>query len=221
MYFFTKEYFNFFSELEKNNNKVWFDANRKRYEEHVKAPFKNFVEHMIVQLAKEDASIFRDASKSIFRINKDIRFSKDKSPYKLNCAAVFGKGGTKDKRPGYYFHVGHKEIFLGGGMYDPSKEDLIKIRQEIFYNSDTFNKIINQKDFKEYFGAVQGQRSKLLSEEYKAFEKEQPYIANKQFYSMGELMKEDILANGLDKKVLKYFKAMKPLNDFLTNATAA
>jgi uncharacterized protein (TIGR02453 family) len=218
MAFFTKEYFKFFSELEKNNNKVWFDANRSRYEEFLKKPFKSFVEHIIAELAKDDDTIYREASKCIFRINKDIRFSKDKSPYKLHCAAVFGKGGTKDTRPGYFFHLGHKEIFIGGGMYSPSKEEIEKIRQEIYYNSDTLKAIVNKKDFKQLYGEIKGERNKVLPEDYKAFMKEQPYIANKQFYVVTSFSKEDVLANDFDKQLLKAFKVMAPLNAFLTQA---
>jgi uncharacterized protein (TIGR02453 family) len=169
---FTPAFFKFFEKLEKNNNKEWFDANRDIYETEVKAPFKKFVTHILNELAKDQPDILKDASKSIFRINRDIRFSKDKSPYKNHVGAVFSRSGTKDSRPGYYLHLGAKEIFIGGGMYEVDKEKLEKVRQEIFYNPDVFKKIITEKSFKTYYGTVQGEKNKVLTPEYKEFAKE-------------------------------------------------
>lgn len=218
MAFFTKEYFTFFNQLEKNNNKVWFDAHRSEYEAFVKVPFRKFTEHIIAQLAQTDKSILTDASKCIFRINKDVRFSKDKSPYKLNLAAVFGKNGKKDERPSFYVHIGNKELFIGGGMYMIGKEDLQKIRQEIYYNPEDFEMVLKNKEFKKLYGKIAGEKNKVLPEDYREFAKEQPYIANKQFYTGATLTQADVLANDFDKKVLAHFKAVQPLNDFLNKA---
>lgn len=217
MSFFTPAFFKFFEQLEKNNNKEWFEANRKTYENEVKAPFKKFVTHIINELAKDQPDLLRDASKCIFRINRDIRFSKDKSPYKNNVAAVFNRSGTKDMRPGYYLHIGAKELFIGGGMYMLDKEQIEKVRQEIYYNADEFKKIISEKSFKSLY-TVEGEKNKVLSPDYKEFAKEQPLIANKQFYFHGNLTREDILSKDLDKRVLKYFRAGAAFNDFLMRA---
>jgi uncharacterized protein (TIGR02453 family) len=218
MSFFTKHYFDFFAELEQNNNKAWFDIHRNEYEQYVKNPFKKFTQHILDELAKKDKSIFTNASKCIFRINKDIRFSKDKSPYKLNMAAVFGRGGTKDFRPSNYIHLGHKELFIGGGMYMVDKGQLQAIRQEIFYNETEFSSIVNNKKFKQLYGGLLGEKNKVLPSEYKEFSSSQPYIANKQFYCSAKLTKKEILADNFDKIVLEYFDAIKPLNNFLMNA---
>lgn len=221
MTFFTKEYFKFFSELEKNNNKVWFDAHRDTYETSVKVPFRKFTEHIIKELSKTDKTILQDASKCIFRINKDIRFSKDKSPYKLNLAAVFGKNGKNDDHnPSFYVHIGHKEIFIGGGLYMISKDDLTKIRQEIYYNPKEFEAVLKHKDFKKYYGKIEGEKNKVLPEDYRDFVKEQPYIANKQFYTGAVLTQADVLAKDFDKTVLAHFKAVLPLNNFINKALA-
>jgi uncharacterized protein (TIGR02453 family) len=218
MSFFTPAFFKFFDQLEKNNHKEWFDANRPTYEKEVKEPFKKFVTLILNELAKDQPDILKDASKSIFRINRDIRFSKDKSPYKNHVGAVFSRSGTKDTRPGYYLHLGAKEIFIGGGMYEVDKEKLEKIRQEIFYNNDSFKKIINEKNFKAYYGMIQGEKNKILTPEYKEFAKEQSLIANKQFYYMGKLKKEDVLSKDFDKTVLKYFRAASKFNEFMMHA---
>ena len=215
---FSTAFFKFFDQLGKNNNKEWFDVNRSTYEKEVKEPFKKFVTLILTELAKDQPDILKDASKSIFRINRDIRFSKDKSLYKDHVGAVFSRSGTKDTRPGYYLHLGAKEIFIGGGVYQVEKEQLEKIRQEIYYNNDTFKRIISEKNFKAYYGTVQGEANKILTPDYKEFAKEQPLIANKQFYYMAKLRKEDVLDKNFDKTVLKYFKAASKFNEFMMHA---
>ena len=215
---FSPAFFKFFDQLGKNNNKEWFDVNRSTYEKEVKEPFKKFVTLILTELAKDQPDILKDASKSIFRINRDIRFSKDKSLYKDHVGAVFSRSGTKDTRPGYYLHLGAKEIFIGGGVYQVEKEQLEKIRQEIYYNNDAFKKIITEKNFKTFYGTVQGEANKILTPEYKEFAKEQPLIANKQFYYMAKLKKEDVLDKNFDKTVLKYFKAASKFNEFMMHA---
>ena len=215
---FSPAFFKFFDQLGKNNHKEWFDANRPTYEKEVKEPFKKFVTHILNELAKEQPDILKDASKSIFRINRDIRFAKDKSPYKNHVGAVFSRSGTKDIRPGYYLHLGAKEIFIGGGMYEVDKEKLEKIRQEIYYNPEAFKKLINEKTFKSFYGTVQGEKNKILTAEYKEFARQQPVIANKQFYYMAKLKKEDVLDKNFDKTVLKYFKAASKFNEFMMQA---
>ena len=219
MKYLNPAFFKFLDGLAKNNNKEWFDQNRATYEEEVKKPFRNLVEALTEKLAKDLPEINREVSKSIFRINRDIRFAKDKSPYKNHVAAVFSRKGTQDlDYPGFYIHFGSKEIRVGGGKYDVSKEQLAKIRQEIFYNNDAFKKIINEKNFKAYYGTIQGEKNKVLTPEYKEFAKEQPLIANKQFYYMGKLKKEDVLSKDFDKIVLKYFKAASKFNEFMMHA---
>ncbi len=215
---FTPAFFKFFEQLEKHNNKEWLDANRSTYEKEVKEPFKKFVTLILNELAKDQPDILKDASKSIFRINRDIRFAKDKSPYKNHVGAVFSRSGTKDKRACYYLHIGARDIFIGGGMYEVDKDHLEKIRQEIYYNNDAFKKILNEKKFKAYYGEVQGERNKVLTPDYKEFAKQQPLIANKQFYYMGKLKKEDVLHKDFDKTVLKYFNAAAGFNEFMMHA---
>jgi uncharacterized protein (TIGR02453 family) len=215
---FTPAFFKFFDQLGKNNHKEWFDANRPTYEKEVKEPFKKFVSIIISELAKDQPDLLKDASKSIFRINRDIRFAKDKSPYKNHVGAFFSRSGTKDTRPGYYLHIGAKEMMLGGGVYEVDKEKLEKIRQEIYYNNDAFKKIINEKNFKGYYGVVKGEQNKILTPDYKEFAKEQPLIANKQFYFMAKLKKEDVLSKDFDKLVLKHYKAAARFNDFMMQA---
>lgn len=217
--FLTNHYFRFFDELSANNNKPWFDANRERYEEEVKKPFKRLVELLIEQLSDSIPDINRNASKAIFRINRDIRFSKNKEPYKINMAAVFGPGGTTDhKHPSFYIHFGADEIMVGGGKYFCEKEEVAKIRQEIFYNHTQFKEIIEAPSFKKYFKTVQGEKNKVLEPDYRDFAKEEPLIANKQFWYYSPLTRKQVTAAGLDGLLMEYMMAGLDFNRFLAGA---
>jgi len=219
MQYFSPAFFKFLDELSKNNNKEWFDANRSRYENDVKKPFRTLVEDMTKKLGKDIPGLNQETHKSIFRINRDIRFSKDKSPYKNNVAAVFSRKGTQDiDFPGFYLHIGSKEIMVGGGKYEVSKEHLAKIRQEIYYNNAGFKKLLNEKNFKTLYGKLDGDKNKVLPPEYKDFQSEQPYIANKQFWYHATLTRKDVLSDKLDTILLSYFKAGMKMNQFLLQA---
>ena len=216
MKYFSPAFFKFFDELKNNNNKEWFDKNKSRYENDVKAPFKKLVEDVSRKLAKDIPNINTDASKAIFRINRDVRFSKDKSPYKLNVAAVLSPGGKKEENyPGFYMHFGADEIMIGGGKYFCTKEDIAKIRQEIYYNNKEFSKLLNDKGFKDKWKTLQGDKSKILPPEYKDFLKEQPLIANKQFWYFANLTRKDVTGDKLDELVLSYYRAALKMNRFL------
>src|SRR5689334_10215404 len=130
--YFTKEFLDFFNKLEKNNNKEWFDRNKPTYENAVKNPFKKLVEDLIEQIRKHDKDLSTDAKESIFRINRDIRFSKDKTPYKTNVSANISKLGKRSPdHPGFYIQLGADMLMIGGGAYAPDKDQLKKIRDEI------------------------------------------------------------------------------------------
>jgi uncharacterized protein (TIGR02453 family) len=220
MQYFDSSFFKFFDTLAKNNNKEWFDANRNTYEERVKAPFKTLVEDVSTQLSKDLPELNRDASKAIFRINRDVRFAKDKSPYKTNVAAVLSRNGKKDDAyPGFYMHFGHDEIMIGGGKYFCTKEEIAKIRQEIFYNHKDFKKLLSEKPFKEKFGTLRGDKSKVLDKEYKEFSKQEPLIANKQFWYYANLTRKEITSKDLDSLIVSYFKSAFGINKWLLDTT--
>ena len=145
----------FLKDLKKHNNKPWFDANRKIYEA-AKADYLNFIQKVIDSHGKNDPEIRNIVAKDcLFRINRDVRFSKDKSPYKTNFGASINKGGKQSvSTAGYYFHLQPGESFTGGGIWMPEKENLQKIRQEVDYNLDDFKKIISGKKFKTVFGEL-------------------------------------------------------------------
>ena len=132
----------FLRDLKKNNSKEWFDTNRKKYES-AKNDYEALVGDVIKQLSKTDESIAHlEPKQCVFRINRDVRFSKDKSPYKTNMGMYFSKGGKKSFYAGYYFHLQPGGSFVAGGLWMPMPPELKKVRQEIDYNWEEFKKIV-------------------------------------------------------------------------------
>ena len=210
----------FLKELKKNNNKAWFDANRKIYEA-ARADYISLVDSVIIATAKFDEPIGRlQAKDCIFRINRDVRFSKDKSPYKANMGAFITPGGKKVNTPGYYFHFEPGQSFAAGGSYMPDAADLAKIRQEIDYNLDEWNSILKNKTFKKYFTkGVEG--IDVLSRPPKGYSEDNPaivYLKMKSYIVSRPLNDTDLLDKHLVKEISKTFEAMKPMIDFLNHA---
>jgi len=163
MNYFDQDFQNFFSELEKNNNKEWFDQNRKRYEKSVKIPFINFIDDLIGLINEDDPEVRIQAKDAIFRINRDIRFSKNKSPYKTHMSAIISHGGRKDKSvPGIYIQLDHKEIRFYGGAHMVDKDQLYKIRNAIANHLQEFQKLIDDPVFKKKFSKIHGEQNKRI-----------------------------------------------------------
>jgi len=220
MVYFTEDYLNFFKELAANNDKDWFHGNKKRYELSVKEPFKDFVQEMIDRAAKTDKSYEADAKQAIFRINRDVRFSKDKTPYKLNASAIIAPGGRKEGMgiPGMYLEVGPEYFRFYSGLYQPEKEVLYQVREYIIKHSDELNKLVTDKDFVKRFGELRGEKNKVLPKEFKAAAEKEPFVFNKQFYFFAEFEPETILQENFTDLVMEYFDASEPMRTFLTKA---
>lgn len=216
MAFFTEDYLQFFIELAPNNNKDWFDLNRKRYENSVRKPFVKFVEHMIAQIAQSDKAFEGlEAKNCMFRINRDIRFSKDKTPYKMMMSAVVAPEGKKSKAiNGVYFELGPENVRVYGGIYEIDKDDLLDVREGIAGNSKKFNELINAKDFKEVFGEVLGEKNKIIPKHLKEAAEKEPLIFNKQWYFYAEFEPEVVLQDDLDQIIMDCYLAGRPLELF-------
>ena len=208
--------FKFLKQLAKNNNKEWFDANRKTYEV-CKTEFESVVKSVIDKSISFDKGLVGlEAKKCMFRINRDIRFSKNKSPYKTNMGASINPGGKKEMGAGYYIHIEPGKSFLAGGCYMPQPDVLAKIRQEIDYNAADFKKILNAKDFKTYFKELSPEDK--LKTSPKGYPKDHPELSllqNKHFIVIHHLKDADILDKNFPVYSTKVFKAMLPLNEFL------
>ena len=217
MAWFEKEFIAFFLELEVNNNKEWFHENKKRYEQYVKEPFYNFVAEMIKRINKDDPSIAIEPKEAIFRINRDIRFSKDKQPYKNYASAVISREGRKNlKLPGAYFEFKAEGIQYYGGAYFVEKDDLLKVRHKIAKDIPAFNKIITDKKFVNTFGDVQGEKNKRLPKEFEAAAVKQPLLFNKSFYYGAQLDMSLLFEENLADEIFKLYQAGKSFNQYFT-----
>ena len=211
----------FLRDLKKNNNKPWFDAHRKEYEA-AKNDFTVFIQAVIDKHAKSDDTIKSISAKDcMFRINRDIRFSKDKSPYKTNMGAYINRGGKKSVFGGYYFHCEPGHSFVGGGLWMPMPPELNKVRQEIDYNFDGFKKIITSKKFKSVYKDLSRDPEYVLTRVPKGYEADNPaadYLKMKSFVALTSLKDADLLSKDLLKKTTAAFEALQPLVGFINES---
>ena len=215
----------FLKDLKKNNNKPWFDKNREVYEG-AKADFAGFIQQVIDQHGKKDVSIKNIVAKDcLFRINRDVRFAKDKSPYKSNFGASINKGGRKaENSAGYYFQVQPGRNFAGGGIWMPEPNELKKVRQEIDYNFADFKKIIGSKKFKSVYGDLDRSPEFLLSRVPKGYEPDNPaavYLKLKSFVAISFFSDADLTSKELVKKTVAAFEALQPLVEFINKSLQA
>ena len=154
----------------------------------------------------------------VFRLNRDVRFSPNKNPYKTHLAAYFAVGGKKSEGPGYYLHIQPNASFVGGGVYFPASESLKKIRQEIDYSGNELVSILNRKDFKNRFGEIQGESLKTSPRNYNNDHPHIKYLRMKSFIASSPLSDQEILSGTFIGKTLQSFSTMKPFNDFLAKA---
>lgn len=211
----------FLKSLKKNNTKGWFDANRKVYEA-AKQDFENLVQTIIMQHGKNDETIASLKPKDcMFRINRDVRFSKDKSPYKTNFGASINRGGKKSLLAGYYFHCEPGQCFVGGGLWQPFPDVLKKVRQEIDYCYNEFSSIINNKKFKTIYGDMYRGEDISLSRPPKGYDESNPaieFIKLKSFIAMQKLDDKDLTDKNLSKKIVTSFNELQPLVKFINRA---
>jgi uncharacterized protein (TIGR02453 family) len=210
----------FLKDLKKNNNKPWFDEHRNHYET-AKTDFHDLVEGLISAIAAFDAPIGQLTVKEcVFRINRDVRFSKDKRPYKNNMACYFNKSGKKGIGAGYYLHIEPGNSMAAGGIWMPEKTVLAGIRQEIDYNFTDWKKIIENKNFRKTF--TDGVKStETLVRPPKGYDENNPaieFLKMKSFIVSGPIIDKDLQNKNFVKEVAESFKTMKPLIDFLNTA---
>ncbi len=212
----------FLKSLAKNNNKVWLDAHRTDYIE-AKADFENFVAVLIKKTAAFDSDVKELQVKDcVFRLNRDIRFSKNKTPYKTNMGASINRGGKKSVYAGYYFHIepGGKS-FAGGGLWMPMAPELKKIRQEIDYNLDEFKSIVNAKTFLSEYKQLENSADLKLSNLPRGYDKENPageYLKFKSLVATKYLSDDDVTSNKITEKTIRAFKTLMPLVKFINKA---
>ncbi|NML59291.1 DUF2461 domain-containing protein [Chryseobacterium cheonjiense] len=207
--------FDFLRQLAENNNREWFTENKILYTES-QENIVAFLEDLIAEMSEFDSELGKiDAKKSLFRIYRDTRFSKDKTPYKTNIGASLGMGKGSQKG-GYYLHLEPGKSFIAGGIYMPESSVLKTLRKEISLYGQEFLNILNDKEFKKYFPELD--QDDQLKKVPQGFEKEDPmaeYLKLKSFIVVHNLSDKEISDKNASKNLAKIFKAMKPLNDFL------
>ena len=210
----------FLKDLIKNNNKPWFDEHRKQYDA-AKEDFLLLVGKLINGIATFDTSIGSlEAKNCTFRINRDVRFSKNKVPYKSNLAAYFNKDGKKGIGAGYYLHVEPGKTFAAGGIWMPEPTILANIRQEIDYNFTDWKKIIENKNFRNTFAQGVNSSDSLMRppKGYDTNNQAIEFIKMKSFIVSRPFTDTDVQNKSFVKEVAKTFGAMKPLIDFLNTS---
>jgi len=209
----------FLSSLKKNNNKDWFDKNKERYLSS-KENVAETVEALLKEIRSFDKRYAGLTSKDcMFRIYRDVRFSKDKRPYKNNLGASINIGGKKATNAGYYLHIEPGGSFLAGGIWMPPSDVIKKIRQEIDYNGKTFHKIIDNKDFKKHFGKPDEEYK--LKTTPKGYDKDHPdieYLRLTSFIVWHKYSDKIVSSKNFVKELGKATKLMRPFLDFLNTA---
>ncbi len=215
----SQKTFKFLKDLAANNEREWFKENKGRYEA-ARAEFTEYVTELISEIAKFDPDIAGlEAKKCIFRIYKDTRFSKDKTPYKLNLGAhLVAKNEKPHDRAGYYIQIQPGNCFLAGGAYMPPGPWIKAIRQEIDYNAADFKKILKSASFKKYFGEMEGEQLKTAPRGYPKDHPEIELLRYKSFLAVHQLTEKQVLADDFVKHSIKVFKALQPFDQFLNDA---
>ena len=221
----TSATFTFLKQLEKNNNKEWFDKNRDRYKT-AREDFDAFLHELLVGIAQFDDRVYPEKEYiHIFRINRDIRFSKNKSPYKNNFGAEVVINGKRDGRPGYYLHIQPGDYSgIAGGVYRPDNKVLTKIRQHIVDHEKEFLKIVNDKKLIAFFGEVDSDYTlKRMPRGFEDYEGTTiaPYLKLKSFTVWHPLLDGEIEAPSIHKTILKGIQIMRPFIDFIREAMKA
>jgi uncharacterized protein (TIGR02453 family) len=211
----------FLKDLSKNNDRDWFEKNKPRYLE-AKQTFEDFVAAVLKEMTKFDEKLGGlDPKKLTFRIYRDVRFSKDKRPYKINMSAGFSPNGKLVQEPGYYVHVEPGRSFVAGGIYMPDAAILAKLRQEIDYNGDKLVKILENKAFKKIYSSLEDEDK--LKTMPKGYAKDHPHIEllkHKSLVVSHDFTDKDVTDKKFAKLVSDRARLIKPLNDFIREAMA-
>jgi uncharacterized protein (TIGR02453 family) len=213
--------FSFLEELKKNNNREWFQDNQPTYKI-FKENYLELTTELLKELAHKDQRIqVLEPKKCMFRINRDIRFSKDKSPYKTNIGMWFSINSNFKNAPGYYAHLENNNSFLAGGIYCPEAIDLKKIRTEISFFHEDLNKILKDKNFALEFKNLDKNENNILKTAPKGFEKEHAgldLLKYKSFTATKKINNNEVLNDDFVKNASNSLFHLKPLNDFLNRA---
>lgn len=209
----------FLKELKANNQKEWMETNRQRYLQ-ARDEFKELVSEVLEDLRPLDPGLEQlTVSDCLFRINRDIRFSADKTPYKPWMSAVIAEGGRHSVQSIYYLHLQPgDESRVAGGMYQPAGEQLRKIRQEVDYNAAELKQIVSQEDFRKHFGEIQGEKLSRAPRGYPVDHPNIELLKLKSFIALRKFSDEEVLQGNFMEEVIKSYRTVQPFNEYLNVA---
>jgi uncharacterized protein (TIGR02453 family) len=217
----SKDSLQFLDDLKANNNRDWFLDHKKQYEV-FKKDYHQLVAAILDAMKPLDPSLeMLEVKNCTFRINRDIRFSKDKSPYKDHVGIWISSGSKGMNRSGYYVHIARAGSFIAGGFYCPEAEDLKKVRKEIAYFHEDLEEIMHNKSFQKEFGDFDRNEKNLLKNPPRGYEKDHPaieFLKLKSFETSQKFDIEDVLKEDFVSKVTQKLIVLKPLNDFINRA---
>jgi uncharacterized protein (TIGR02453 family) len=204
----------FLKQIKKNNNRDWFNAHKERYLNELK-DLEVFADSLLLEMNKHDVIETPNGKKSLHRIYRDTRFSKEKIPYKTNWSGSFKRAG-KQRRGGYYFHIEAGNSFVAGGFWGPEPEDLKRIRDEFAYDAAPFRKILKSKSFINTFGSLQGEQIKTTPKGFDADNKAIDLLRYKQFLLIKNFSDKEVLSDVFLKNVNQSFKEMRPFLNYMS-----
>jgi uncharacterized protein (TIGR02453 family) len=219
---FPTEGLQFLKRLKRNNNREWFADNKATYEESVKKPMHTLVEMLASEFEKFAPEIQASPKTSLYRIHRDTRFSKDKSPYKTHAAAVFSARPLgKHEGAGFYFHIAPAELLIGGGLYMAEPEDLQAVREAIAANPARLTRILQNKAFRRMFGELTGQQLTRVPRGFAATHPAADYLRYKQFLAARTLPSEAATSRNFARTLVETFKTLHPFIQFLNEPILA
>ena len=215
---FPKEGLTFLKQLKKNNNREWFGKHKAEYEEFAKLPVQSLIASVKAPMAKVAPEIDVNQKRSMFRIYRDTRFSKNKTPYKTHVAAVFHLKGHWEDSAGYYVHIEPGVIYVGGGIYMPSSDQLKKIRHAIAEQSKEFLSIVQSKTFKKTFDKLEGEKLQRAPLGYPVDHPMIEWLKHKSFFTGVEWGEKECSSAKFVNSIMLVYKDLLPLIRFLNKA---
>ena len=214
----TKEYIIFFKDLGQNNNRDWFLKQKDRYEKHAKIPFIKLIQNVLLELNKDHVRYPVEAQKTLFRINRDVRFSTDKSPYHTILKSSITQSGKKSEMPAIYIGADAHTLRIGGGLYMIPPQKSKAIRSFVASNIQELIALEEAPSFVSHYGRIKGDKYKREDSIAQTVSTKSTLLLHKQFYYMTELPLEKYLNRDLTSIIIPYIEAGKPVNQFLTDA---
>lgn len=211
----------FLDDLKANNNKEWFAANKKRYDIY-KKEYHQLIDQLLKIMKSKDSGLEKlEVKNCTFRINRDIRFSKDKSPYKTNMGIWLKSGSLKQDAPGYYLHIERDHSFLGGGLYCPMPEQIHKMRKEIHFFYDDLRTVLDEKKFKTTYGSLQNDDKISLKKPPRGYDQNDPaleFLKLKSYTAIHKISNKELSQDDFVEQAASKLLILKPLNDFINRA---